>query len=68
VITVIDLVFNKKLLFSEFIENCLSLLQNYCFAMLWLSSNVEKTTSNNITFGLHSSNMNIQMTWITGKT
>ena len=60
--------FNKKPLFPEFIENCLSLLQTYCPATLWLSLNMERATSSNITFGLHSSNMNIQTTWITGRT
>lgn len=58
VITVIDLVFDKKLFFPEFIENCLSLLQTYCPVTLWLSSYVERTTSRNITFGLRSSDMN----------
>ena len=60
--------FNKKLLFPEFIKNSPSLLQKYCSATLWLSSDLGRTTSSNITFGLHSSNMNIEMTWITGKT
>jgi hypothetical protein len=63
-----NLVFSNKLLFSEFIENSRSLLQNYCYATLWIFLNVERTTSCNITFGLHSSNMNIQITWITRKT
>jgi hypothetical protein len=63
-----DLVFNNKLLFPEFIDNCRSLLQTYCFATLWLYSNVERTTSSNITFRLLSSNMNLQMIWFTGKT